>query len=615
MEWPAPERFQIFGLQTYGYESEVVFPLTVVPQSPGDAVTVAAAVDYLVCSDICIPGHAEVSIDIPKGTASPSTKTHRIGMYAARVPGPPEAAGIDIVRTSVGRQDDSLVLQVALAASEGFTAPDLFVEGAGDVVFDKPQVRLTDADTAVLLTAVATGADLAALEGQPLTLTMVDGDRAIETTLVPGDSPAQAAPAVPAGASGLGLAGVLALALLGGLILNLMPCVLPVLSIKLMAVVSHGGGNRRDVRIGFLAASAGILTMFLVLAAGLAGLKLAGGTVGWGIQFQQPVFLAFMIVILTLFAANMVGLFEFLLPRFVADAGGHASGGSGLTGHFMTGAFAALLATPCSAPFLGTAVGFALSRGPLEIVYVFAALGLGLAVPYLAVALFPSVATSLPRPGPWMIKLKWVLGAALAGTALWLATVLSVSVGWETTAAVMMLAALAAVLPAVRRLPGSRLGRFAVPLSVGLAVAALVVPIYRAPAPQTVAAGPQDGIQWVDFDRQRIAELVAGGKVVFVDVTADWCITCQFNKKRVIEAGTVAELLGGDGVIAMRADWTQPNPEISNYLASYGRFGIPFNVVYGPGAANGVPLPEILSESSVLAAIETVAGGAVLVRR
>jgi len=616
MDWPAPTRFQIFGLQTYGYADEVIFPLTVRTQSPGDPVTLAAQVDYLVCSDICIPGQADIAIDLPAGTASPSQKTHAIGRYASQVPGPPEAAGLSVTAASVDGTKDALVIQVALSGTDPMQAPDLYVEGAEGLFFGKPDVALSDDGMTATLSASGGGAQLAALDGAPLTLTVVDGARAIETTVTPSIGGFETVGGGAAGGgSSAGLLSILILAVLGGLILNLMPCVLPVLSIKLMSVVSHGGGNKADVRIGFLAASAGIVAMFLLLAAGLVALKLAGGTIGWGIQFQQPVFLAFMIVILTLFAANMAGLFEFALPRFVADAGERAGSRKGVTGHFLTGAFAALLATPCSAPFLGTAVGFALSRGPAEILLVFGALGLGLAIPYLAVAAFPGVATALPRPGPWMIKLKWFLGLALAGTAVWLASVLAVSVGAETTAAVGALAVLAAVLPAVRRLEGSKLGRVALPLSVALGVAAVVTPVYRGPAPQTTAATQSLAAEWVPFDRAAIARHVADGKVVFVDVTADWCITCQFNKKRVLEAGEVAALLNVEEVVAMRADWTRPDQTISDYLASYGRYGIPFNVVYGPGAEQGIPLPEILTETDVLAAFDTAGTGSALARR
>src|SRR3989338_66930 len=205
------------------------------------------------------------------------------------------------------------------------------------------------------------------------------------------------------------LAVILLLAVLGGLILNLMPCVLPVLSIKLLGVVGHGGGDNRTVRLSFIFSAAGILFAFGVLAAALIGLKAAGMSIGWGIQFQQPWFLIAMTLVVTAFACNLWGFFEVRLPAYIADWGEHSSHMHGLGGHFLQGALATLLATPCSAPFLGTAIGFALSRGASEIAAVFAALGLGLALPYLAVAAFPGLATRLPRPGRWMVVLRRLL--------------------------------------------------------------------------------------------------------------------------------------------------------------------------------------------------------------
>jgi len=610
MQWPAPHRFEIFGLQTYGYSGEVIFPLQVHAEKPGDPIRLAGKVDYLVCSDICIPGEALVSIDVPAGPAKPSAKVHAIGKYASLVPGAPEAAGLTIERAAVSGTQDDLTLRIDLAGSDPLSAPDLFVEGPVGVFFGKPEVVLSEGEKLARLTLKGGGASPDTLSHQGLTLTVVDGQRNAEITVTPAaGTGAFAGDAVSLSA----LLPVLFLALLGGLILNLMPCVLPVLSIKLLSVASHGGGEKRDVRRGFVAASLGILTMFLALAAALIGLKSAGETIGWGIQFQQPAFLAFMIVILTLFAANMWGVFEFTLPRFVADAGYSAGEHKGVLGHFLTGAFAAMLATPCSAPFLGTAVGFALSRGPVEILAVFGALGIGLAGPYLLVAAFPGLATSLPRPGAWMIKLKWVLGFALAGTAVWLAYVMSAITGTETVAVVVALAILAAVIPATKRLESSRLGRMAMPLALFLGVAAVLAPVVRDGGPAVQEASVDIG--WAPFDTAAIARHVAAGKVVFVDVTADWCITCQFNKKRVLQAGEVSELLGAEGMVAMRADWTRPDPAIADFLASFGRYGIPFNVVYGPGADQGIPLPELLSESDVLGAVETAAQGSVLSRR
>jgi suppressor for copper-sensitivity B len=391
-----------------------------------------------------------------------------------------------------------------------------------------------------------------------------------------------------------------------------------VLSLKLLSAIGFAGAAPARVRLGFLASAAGILASFLALAGALVALKAAGATIGWGIQFQQPLFLVFMTVLVTLFAANLWGLFEVPLPRAVADAlggtgpgagddsGGEAGGGS-LAGHFATGAFATLLATPCSAPFLGTAVGFALARGPVEIVSVFLALGIGLALPYLLVAAAPGLARLLPRPGRWMLTLRRLLGLALALTAAWLLGVLATQEG--AVAALAVGAAMVAATLALGLLRRPLGGIAALALAL-LSFGAPLLPDARPSGAAAAAADLGSDIAWVPFDRAAIAAEVAAGRTVFVDVTADWCITCQVNKSLVIHRGAVAERLsgaagrGGGAVVAMRADWTRPDPAIAAYLADHGRYGIPFNRVYGPGAPDGIALPELLTEAAVLDALE-----------
>ena len=288
----------------------------------------------------------------------------------------------------------------------------------------------------------------------------------------------------------------------------------------------------------------------------MIALKAAGAAAGWGIQFQQPVFLALMTAVMAGFAANLWGLFEIPLPRAFAAL---AEGEGRLAGPFFTGVLATLLATPCSAPFLGTAVGFALARGPEEILAVFLTLGIGLALPYLLVAALPRLATALPRPGRWMLTLRRLLGLALAGTALWL--------GWL-----------------------------------------LAVALHAVPATQTLQS---ETIRWHPFDPAAINVEVAAGHVVFVDVTADWCLTCLANQRLVLDRPEIAARLNDPAgrVLALRADWTRPDEAISRYLASFGRYGVPFNAVYGPGAPAGLPLPELLSREAVLDGLARAAGG------
>ncbi|MGE5475419.1 MAG: protein-disulfide reductase DsbD family protein [Bacteroidales bacterium] len=551
ISWPAPKRFQLAGLQNHGYAGEVVLPLDVPVTRPGAPVTVAASLDYLACAQICVPMQASLRLSLPAGSPLPTPFVHDISRFAALVPGDGARHGLTVEAVEAVGEGDSAALRVTVTAQDAFDHPDLFVEPAELASFDAPRVALSQGGRrAVIEAPVVKGTLQRPLAGAPLTVTVVDGKRSLEAAAVP--QPGAASPMAEDGGNG-SLAAMLAVALLGGLILNLMPCVLPVLSIKLLGALSHGGAERGHVRAAFLASATGIVASFLALAGTAVAVKAAGQAVGWGIQFQQPVFLGVMIALLVAFAANLWGLYEIRLPAALMNVGPGGVAHHTLLGHFLSGAFATLLATPCSAPFLGTAIGFALARGPAEIMAIFAALGLGMAVPFLAVAAWPDLARRLPKPGAWMVTVKKVMGVALAGTALWLGSVLAAQTG------------------------------------------------LNAAAPQ---AADKAAIAWAPFDQTAIRRAVEQGKVVFVDVTADWCITCKVNKAAVVERGAVAARLGDGTVVPMRADWTKPDDGIARYLASFNRYGIPFNAVYGPGAPDGIALSELLTEAEVLAALD-----------
>ncbi|MDH3241879.1 MAG: protein-disulfide reductase DsbD family protein [Alphaproteobacteria bacterium] len=603
VSWPLPEQFTIFGLTTMVYGGEVVLPMEAMLKEPGGALGLRALVRYLVCEKICIPYEARLRLDLEAG---PGIGDFGHGVAIARfsglVPrrlGVADAASAPLAVTGARlfKGQKGLTLEVLARARQGFTAPRLLVEGPRPLRFGAGSAEFSsDRKIALFRLPIGLAGQGSVAPADPLlTFTLADGMGAVEQTLRP-DVDASG------GTPGLGLIAILGLALLGGLILNLMPCVLPVLSMKVLSVVGHGGGETKLVRQGFLATAAGIVFSFLVLALGAIILKTAGAAVGWGIQFQTVGFLTFMAALLVLFAANLMGLFDISLPGFAGPAA--AIGGSKtLSGAFITGAFATLLATPCSAPFLGTAVGFALSRGATEILAVFSALGLGLAAPYLVVAAWPQIATGLPRPGPWMIVLRRILGGALLLTALWLLTVLWALVG--ATATVLTALLLAGVLAALcLRLKVHRLRAAGLGLAAVFLISVLVLPaVLDGPKARGTGGGGVDaGIRWQPFDHVRLLNHVARGKVVFVDVTADWCLTCKANKALVIDRGEVAKHLRSGDIIAMRADWTRPDAGISAYLRGFGRYGIPFNAVYGPGAPSGIVLSEILTEDSVLAA-------------
>jgi suppressor for copper-sensitivity B len=599
MAWPAPERFTVLGLETMGYQNAVVLPITARLAKPGEPLRLRAALQYLTCEIVCVPYETTLALDLPAGPAPDGATGFGalIARYRAKVPGDGTAAGLRLEGASL-ETGAKPVLTLALAATPPLDHPDAFVEGPDGVSFTAPLMVLDDpAHPLLKLRALGTPENLAALPKRNLVITVVDGSRAMETATIP----VVIAPSAPAFAA---LLPMMLTALLGGLILNLMPCVLPVLSLKLLGAVGHAAGGRAALRRGFLATSAGILLSFLLLAGAMIALRGAGVSVGWGLQFQQPIFLAAMATLTTLFAANLWGWFEVPLPRFIADRAPGARHGGSLAGNVAAGAFATLLATPCSAPFLGTAIGFAFAGSSLDILVIFAMLGLGLALPYLAVALVPGLARGLPRPGRWMIVLRRILGVALVGTAAWLVFVLSAEAGERV--AVTVAAALAAMVVCFGALDASRLRAAGVALAIVVAVIAAAIgpEVPEASAPETA-----DSL-WQPFDRTRISELVAEGNVVFVDVTARWCLTCQANKRLVLDQPGVRRGLSAPGTVAMAADWTLPDPIIAAYLKSYGRYGIPFNAVYGPSAPQGIALSELLTPGEVLGALERARGSA-----
>lgn len=561
VKWPAPHRFTIYDIDNIGYKESVVFPIDITPQTTGEALDLHLKMDLLVCSDICVPETRTAQLSLPAGLSEASDD---MPLYDAALKTLPVPAEGTVVFEKAWLDYDASNHNYLVIEMSGIEKPqgdaDLFVEHDAAIVFGKPEITYDAAKKHASFRApihstepldkisddLGTGA---------IAFTYVSGDTAIEGTAPLAPRPATApveGPAVTAQLAEFNWSILLA-ALLGGLILNLMPCVLPVLSLKVLSVVSHGGKDNRHVIFkNFMASAAGIIFSFWVIAGALVLLKSAGQTIGWGIQFQHPGFLVFLLVIVLLFAANMWGLFEIPLPRFIAK---HASGKPkgddepNLLGHFMTGAFATLLATPCTAPFLGTAIGFALARGAFEIFTIFTFLGIGLALPYILLAVSPRVFKYMPKPGKWMVSLRKILALALVATAIWLGSILV-----------------------------------------------------------SITATPALDAGWEKFDLTRIATEVKTGHTVMVDVTADWCLTCKANKRFVLESREITEALSAENIIRLQADWTQRDEAIADYLQSFGKYGIPFNVVYGPAAPEGIVLPELLTKEAVLNALTEAAG-------
>jgi len=577
--YPAPKRFEAFDIENYGYADAVTFPIQITLDAQGSATVLSVSANILVCEVLCVPELFDLSLTLlPGETVFDADAAAKIAEAVAQVPFTPARAGLSQPQFWIS--PDETQLHVSMRSDTAFGADvGVFPDMGPDASFGPPEfTRSADG-----LTLTASLPVLALPTPRPpLQITLRDGPRAAvfdATTPAPG----------PLVAQSQALWQIIALALLGGLILNIMPCVLPVLTVKFASALKARDQSPARVRAGFAVSALGVLCFMWALALVLLVVRAAGGSIGWGVQFQNPLFLSVLIAIMLGFAANMAGLFEITLPQRVNTRVAQVGDGQGYLGDFSTGALAAVLATPCSAPFLGTAVSFALAGSGTQALAIFTALGLGLALPYLAVALRPSLVQALPRPGAWMEKVKWVMAALLLLTALWLGSVLLGVAGWLMVASVfaLMLAALAAVY----------MGRARV-LAAALSVAAIAVPVVLQPAPEPV----QSTSDWDVFAPSQINARVAEGEVVFVDITAAWCLTCKTNKARVLDRAPVADALAA--VTAMRGDWTRPDETILAYLKSHGRYGIPFNIVYGPSAPQGIALPEFLTKDAVLAALD-----------
>jgi suppressor for copper-sensitivity B len=596
VEWPAPRRFSEQDIDTFGYQEHVLFPLQVRLQDASAPAHLALKAVLYVCSVICTQQEASLQADITPGSRQPE---HQAQIYEWRRKVPRDTAPtLSISGLRLERQPKPHLLLEA-QAQPPLNAPDVFVDGDTAIGGGRPQV-LSRSGADALISIPVQGLDQADPQ-HPLHITLVDGDRSLEAILPNAVAIASAGdsrkPAAPADSRPASIWAILGLALLGGFILNFMPCVFPVLSLKLVSLMDHRSAGSSPPRSAFLGTAAGILASFAALAATLSVLKAAGGEIGWGLQFQQPAFLIIMTVVLVAFGANLLGLFDIRLPWWLAGRLGTAGPGRTIAAHVFNGFVMTLLATPCSAPFVGTAIAFALSQRAPQIFLVFGGLGLGMASPYLCLAAAPRLAALFPRPGRWMLTLRAIAAAAMIATALWLLTVLAEISGVAAAVVVgMALLAPVLILAVLRfRLLHAMLGAGAA-MVVGLALIAAT----RLPTPDTETTSRQ--IAWQPLVPAEIATHVRSGHTVFVDIGAAWCVTCKVNETFVIDSASVRNRLTSD-VIPVKADWTRPDDAISAYLKSFDRYGLPFNVVFGPGAPTGILLPELLTPQLVLDAI------------
>jgi len=606
--WPGPDRLPYGPLVNFGYEDEVVFPIAVtVPESamPGQTFSVTAAASWLVCEELCIPEEGSFKLDLPvSGTPAPAGGAVAAAFAASDARMPAESPW----QARLAVEGAALALTVEGEALSPASVEEAFFFPADWGVVEHAAPQALSVEPGRLRLAMTKGQAFDSVAPVAGLLALTDGGgetRWFET--VPSVGAASAASegggalgAIAARAEQLSLWQTALFAFLGGLILNLMPCVFPVLAVKATSVAGLSGGALREVRLSGLYYTLGVLVTFVALAGALLAVRAGGGAVGWGFQFQSPLFVAAMSWLLLAVGLNLSGVYE--VGLMATRAGQGLAGKRGHLGSFLTGLLAVVVATPCTAPFMGVALGTALAASPAVAIALFLAMGLGLAAPYALLGVFPHLARLLPRPGLWMVRLRQLLAFPMYASAGWLVWVLAQQAGDRGVMIALaggLLVALAAWLYGIAQHgAGRRLVTRGLALAALAAMFALLPQLSGVAAPDatqsTAAAGAER------FSNARLAALREEGKPVFVNMTAAWCLTCLVNERTTLATDTVQDAFRANGVVYLKGDWTNYDPEITAYLRGFEREGVPFYAFYPAGGRDPVVLPAVLTEAAVL---------------
>ncbi len=617
--WPTPKRIELpADLVDFGYEDEIFLltRLSIPADFSATRFEVEASANWLECDDICIPGGAEVSLSLPVQASAPAPVDPQWapGFAATRATFPREGISVDAQFTVFDGRVNLLV-----------QATDPIFEQAREVSFIPGEHRVFDYNAtqhinfqlSTLQMAQASHPRLQAASLERLTgLLLVDGREG--RTVYEIDAAPELAAFDFSGFEGFlftegmaqapGLLLIFGFALLGGLILNLMPCVFPVLSLKVMSLATVAArGSRREQVVHALLYSLGIILAFLVLATVLLALQAGGAAIGWGFHLQSPVFVALLVYLFLILGLSLSGVIE--IGTGIMGLGSRFAEREGHAGSFFTGVLATVVASPCTAPFMGTALGFALTQGAPVTLAVFAALGLGMALPFLVLALVPGMSRFLPRPGPWMLRIKQVLALPLYATVAWLLWVLGMEAGMQAVLAVSTAGILLAAALWLRQKVAH--GRFYWPgrgSQAALALAlALSLGLLTSPLVETRVRDAEldaDAFHEIYSDA-RLTALRQEGRPVFVNMTASWCITCLVNERVALSSDTVLAAMQDQEVVYLKGDWTNNDPEITAVLKRYNTSGVPLYLMYPADPARPAEvLPQILTESIFLSAVE-----------
>ena len=582
IKWPTPEQFEILGIQSIGYKDQVIFPIKISLEDTTASTLVVFDINYLTCKDICIPGNAHLELNIPSGEAELTKHFFILEKTLSLLPQESLSVSfLEKVNINIYVDEEFISFQLKAKAKNSFDNPSVYLHTEFGLPVINPNTVLT-ANSKNLTSDFIFDKNIIKENKIDVQFVLADQNRSfvIDQTLTVQNKN------IPTNNNYL---FILLIAFLGGVILNIMPCVLPVLSIKLLSMLQHLE-DPLSIRRSFIVTSLGIIFSFILLAISFISLRHLGISIGWGMQFQQPIFLMIIGLILAFFSLNLFGLFEIPIPHFM-----NAKVVSGLqenyyTRDFFNGFFATVMATPCSAPFVGTALTIAFTQSSIMMLSIFIFMGIGMASPYFFVSFFPGSLRFFPKPGSWMIYLKYFMGLLLLGTLLWIGNILLNHFNYYFIYASIFLLLLILFF-----------SYFIRQKKLILLIATVIFftfPNFSFFNPVSMKTNSD----WLDLTTINLEELKEEN-ILFIDVTADWCATCQFNKINVLNSQSIKEVFEQYNVIKIRGDWTKSNIIIEKFLQEHKKFGIPFNIIYNKENPKGIVLSELLSENEIVEAL------------
>ena len=585
--WPTPVEFEILGLISLGYQNNVIFPLQLEIEDESKNTSLNLHISFLICKDICIPGDARIFLEIPSGEKKLTDNYFNIERALSFLPEKDfNSSYLKKINANIVKNTNYSTIQVQFDSDKVFVNPNIYLHTPFGLPIVKSSITYSN-NNKFITSEFKFDNNLISEEKFPLEIIIKDKNHNFQKLLN-----------IQIGKNLLNsninntYIYYLLISLLAGLILNVMPCVFPILSIKLMSIFNT---DQHNARVSFLTTAFGIISSFVLLGFIFLLLQYLQVSISWGMQFQQPYFLVVITLIMFLFMMNMFGQFEITLPNKLSNIGLLGASNNKYLKDFFNGFFATLMATPCSAPFVGTAITAAFTQSYVMSISIFFLMGFGMSLPYLLIASFPKLINFIPKPGKWMIYVKYFLGLLLLATVIWLSNIL---LNFFNYYFIIFCLILFLVLSY----------RHKIPYLKNIITFIVLLTIFSS---SSLRIFQQNSIfqydkDWLNFFEVDINKIIQSDQIVFLDITADWCATCQFNKVNVLNSDSVKNLFKDNNMSLIRADWTRPNERINIFLEKYDRFGIPFNAIFSKNFPNGILLSELLSEKEIVKAINRI---------